>query len=243
MSKIFFYELKRVLANWLFLTMLVVNGIFAWYVLSTDIIVGIAYTAPFSVWSFCAYTGKVMLLSVITTLLMLSGYYGKKQKQVEILTSSTPVTPALLLWIRSAVLAVCFLLMYAVAAILAAVFYIRFFRFYDFGAFLLPALLIIVPCFVCSVGLGHLLGRLHRSLVYLLVVAAFAASMSIAKVFDFFGAGYFQIFPLTLPTNSDGEPDFFLNPVWLTVRLLYLFAGLGLLALSGIRAGRKPGKA
>lgn len=243
MSKVFLYELKRIFSNWLFWVMFVVNCIFSWYVLTTDIIAGIAYTAPFSVWSFCAYTGKVMLFTIITILLMLSGYYGKKQKQVEILTAATPITPVWQLLIRSGVLTVCFIFLYAAAVVLAAVFYIRFFRFHDFGPFLLPAILIVLPCFVCAIGLGHLLGRLHQSCIHLLVVACFMAEVSITKVFDFFCAGYFQVYPLALSPNSEGEPDFILSPVWLTVRLLYLLTGLGMLILSGVRVGRKSGKA
>ena len=243
MSKVFLYELKRVLLNRVFLVLLVVNGIYAWFVLSTDIVVGVAYTAPFSVWSFCVYSGKVILFEIITTLLMLSGYYGKKQKQVEILISATPITPIKQLLIRSGVLAVCFFVLYVLAVILADVFYIRLFKYNNFGRFFLPALLIAVPCFVCSVGLGHLLGRLHRGLIYLLIVAAFVAGGSITKVFDFFGAGYFQTYPLTLIVNNDGEPDFYLSPVWLTMRLLYLLVGILLLAFISITAERKSGMA
>ena len=157
MRKLFYYELRRVLFRWMFLAMLAVNGMYAWYVLTTDLIRGAAYTAPFSIWSCCAYLGKTMPAASITVLLILCGYYSKKQKQVEILTSAAPMTGAQHLLIRSGVLAVCFILVSAVIMAVAVFFYSRFFQFYDYAGYILPGLLLILPCFVVLLGAGHLL--------------------------------------------------------------------------------------
>ena len=226
MRKIFCYELRRMAVSWLFLGLLLINGIFDWYVLSMDIIAGIADTAPFSVWSYLTYIGKTMPAVMVTVLLLLAGYYGKKQKGVEILTAAAPVAPAQHFLIRTAVLFACFSVLCLIAAGMAAVFYIRFFGYHRFGVFLLPSLLLMVPCFAFTVGLGHLLGRVHPGLIYLWMAVLAVGFQAVANAFDLFGAGYFSDYPLTLVPGRDGEPEFVMDKVWVIARILYLAAGL-----------------
>lgn len=107
--------------------MLLANGFFAWYVLTTDIILGTCFTAPFSLWSYCTYLGKVMPISMITILLLLAGYYGKKQKRVEILTTATPVTLATQMLIRTLIIFICFTILCFIIICLALYFYLHFF--------------------------------------------------------------------------------------------------------------------
>ncbi len=234
MVKIFGYELKRLLTSGLFIAMLVVNAVFAWYVLTTDIIEGVAYTAPFSVWSCCGYFGKTLPLSMITVLLLQAGYYGKQQKRVDILIGASPLTYAQSLLIRTAVLGVCFLIICLIESILGAVFCAAFFGYYGFGAFVLPALLEIIPCFVFTIAVGHLVGRFHQGLVYVLLPVVFISSFGAAGAFDFFGGAFFSVYPMTLPLNPDGEPDFVINSLWLTARLIYLAAGAALLTINAV---------
>lgn len=226
MTKVFGYELKRLLTSGLFIAMLAVNAVFAWYILTTDIIEGIAYTAPFSVWSSCAYIGKTLPLSIITVLLLQAGYYGRQQRRAEILFSASPITYAQTMLIRTAVLGVCFLIICLIESVIAAVFFLTFFGFYGFGAFILPALLETVPCFVFAVGLGHLAGRLHGGLIYALLPAVFIAGfLGGTGAFDLFGGGFFSSYPLTLPVGADGEPAFVISSVWMLARLIYLALG------------------
>ncbi len=228
MTKVFGYELKRLLTSGLFIAMLAVNAVFAWYVLTTEIIEGIAYTAPFSVWSSCAFIGKTLPIAIITVLLLQAGYYSKQQKRVEILTSAAPMSYAQTLMIRTAVLGVCFLIICTVDSLLEAVFFAAFFGYYGFGAFILPALLEIIPCFVFVVGIGHLAGRMHGGTIYALLPMVFIAGfLGVTGAFDLFGGGFFSTYPLTLPVNPDGEPDFAFNAVWLIARIVYLALGVG----------------
>ncbi len=235
MRKVLYYELRRVLCSWLFLAMFAVNGVYAWYVLVTDIIRGTTYTAPFSIWSYCAYTAKMMPAVVIAMLLLLSGYYGKKQKQAEVLISAAPVSAAQHLLVRSMVLCVCFMLLYAADAAMALFFYSRFFGYYQYLGFFLPALFILLPCFLAAAGAGHLLARLHQGLAFLLAGLLAAAWLSeTGHVWELFGTGYFQAFPQTLAPGPDGEPGFFMQPEWLAARAAYALLGAVLLWL-GIR--------
>lgn len=244
MNKIFFYELKRMIFCRLFLVMLVINALFAWYVLTTDIIAGIAYTAPFSLWSYGAYLGKVLPLAILTILLLLSGYCGKKQKKVEELTMAAPVSPAKQMLIREAVLAACFVVLCLLLTGISLIFYVRFFRFHNFFHFALPSLLLIMPCFVFATGLGQLLGRFHQGLVFVLILLVFVVGFSgIYNVFDFFGAGYFTYYPLTLPVNTDGEPDFAVDTLFAIVRVLYFLAGTAFFVIAVRLSGQKSKKA
>ena len=232
MRKLFYYELRRVLFRWMFLAMLAVNGMYAWYVLTTDLIRGAAYTAPFSIWSCCAYLGKTMPAASITVLLILCGYYSKKQKQVEILTSAAPMTGAQHLLIRSGVLAVCFILVSAVIMAVAVFFYSRFFQFYDYAGYILPGLLLILPCFVVLLGAGHLLAGVHQGLCYILIGICFAEALYAPdSAWDLFGSGYFAAYPLTLAPGIGGEPAYQMQTEWAVARGMYLVAGILLLGL------------
>lgn len=240
--KVFYYELRRMLLNKLFFGMLLVNGLFAWFTLSYDTIVGTAYTAPFSVWSYCVYLGRTLPLAMITVLFLLANYYSRKQKQAAILTSATPISPFCQIMIRTLAAGICFLLIALVVIVLALLFYISFFRFYDFAAFILPSVLLLLPCFVLFASLGQLLGSIHRSLVYVLMLLVFAIN-SMPGAFDFFGAGYFSTVPLTLPAGIDGEPAFEIGMAFLAARVLYLVLGIVCIYLATILSARKSQKA
>lgn len=244
MKKLFYYELRRVLFCWMFPSMLVVNGLYAWYVLTTDLIRGVAYTAPFSVWSCCAYLGKTMPAASVTVLLVLSGYYSKKQKQVEILTSAAPVTGAQHLFVRSAVLTVCFILVTAVIMAVAVFFYSSFFQFYDYAGYVLPGLLLLLPCFFAVLGAGHLLAGVHPGLCYVLMGICFVVGLSAPDgVWDLFGAGYFAAYPMTLAPGAGGEPEYRMQAEWAAVRVLYLVLGILMLVWKGRGMKRKMTKA
>ena len=83
MNRVFYYELKRLIFSRTFIGLFIVNGVFAWYLLTSDIIAGVACTAPFSAWSFGAYLGKVMPICILAVLFLLSCYYSKKKKNYQ----------------------------------------------------------------------------------------------------------------------------------------------------------------
>ena len=201
-----------------------------------------AYNAPCYVWSFCAYLGKTLPLAMITVLLLLANYYSRQQKQVEILTSATPVTSFCQTMIRTLAAGICFVIIYFVVIALALLFYVSFFRFHDFAAFILPSVLLLLPCFLFFAGLGQLLGSIHQSLIYVLMMLAFAFN-GLPNAFDFFGAGYFSTFPLSLPVSIDGEPAFKIGVPFIIIRLLYLMIGITCIYLTTTILSRKSRKA
>lgn len=242
MNKIFRYELRRLLWNKFFIGLLVINGIYAWYVLTTETIAGVAYTAPFSLWSFGAYLASVIPFSILTVLFLLSVYYSKKEKQVEVLTTATPVNKVHYTLVRSAAVTICFLTICAVIFGLGIYFYMTFFDYSNLIPFLLTSGMIMLPCLLFTLGVGHLVGRVHQGLLYAFMIIALVAGFAgIGGNFDFFGRWYFGIYPLSLPVGNDGEPTFTVSTGFWVARVAYLVAG-GLLLTIGIRAGQRKAK-
>ena len=69
MSKIFKYDLKIILLKPYVFAMLIVELIYSYLILSSEIILGISDTAPFSGWSFGKYLGETTLVSLLVSFL------------------------------------------------------------------------------------------------------------------------------------------------------------------------------
>lgn len=91
MRKIFRYELRRAVCNKFFLGLLVVSLYFGWQTLNSEVIKGIAHTAPFSPWSFGYYSAQVLPLLSVALLFFLWGIFSKEARRVKPLTDATPV--------------------------------------------------------------------------------------------------------------------------------------------------------
>lgn len=233
LRRILKYELRRLIWNKIFIGLLFINGVYSWYILSTDTIKGTAYTAPFSQWSFGTYLASVMPLAVLTMLFLVSIYYSKQEKQVEVLTTATPINPIHYALVRSGVIAIGFLIICMVLFGLSLFFYISVFNYWDFTPFILPTLMILLPCFFFSLGVGYIAGRIHPRLLYVLMLVALIIGFAgNGGDFDFFGHGYFSSYPLTLPIGSNGEPAFVVSAGFGIARVLYLVVGVILLTIS-----------
>jgi len=231
--KILKYELRRLLLNKFFVSLLVINGLFAWYTLASDTVAGIAFTAPFSSWSFGAYLSSVMPMIIITVLFLLTFYHSRKEKQVEILTAATPVDAFRYMLIRNTAVTLGFLALCFLVIGLSFYFYAAYFDFWNYSTFVIPAIVTVVPCFVFIVGAGHCVGRIHPGLLYFLMLVSFAMNfVQIPGEFDLFGGGYYTSAPLTLPAAMDGEPAFMLSAAFLAARALYLIIGVVLFVVS-----------
>lgn len=242
MGKILKYELKRLLVSKFFIGLLVVNGLFAWYVLTSDTIVGTAYTAPFSPWSFGAYLASVMPVSMLAVLFLLAFYHSGAEKQVEALTAATPVGAVGYALIRIAAVSLGFAALVFMTVGSGACFYAVFFDYWHFAAFLPPLAATVLPCFFFVLGAGRLAGRTHPGLIYALMLVSLAAGfVKSPGAFDFYGGGYYMSTPMALPPGVGGEPAFVLSAAFLAGRAGYLAIGAALLAASIRRTGRKAG--
>ena len=203
MTKILKYELRRLLLNKFFLGLLVINGLFAWYTLTSDIVAGVAYTAPFSPWSFSSYLASVMPMVILTVLFLLTFFHSKNEKQVAVLTSATPVDTVRYSLIRMAAVALGFLLLCALLIGMIMYFYAVYFEYWNYAAFIVPAIVTILPCFVFIIGVGNWVGRIHSGFLYALMLVSLAMNfIQIPGEFDLFGGGYYTSIPLSLAVGD-----------------------------------------
>ena len=227
MYKILLYELKRLIFNKLFLALLIITSIYAYIILSGEIILGIAYTAPFSPWSFSAYLSKVLPLLMITLLFFITFMYSRHEKQVRQLTYSTPFDLFKLCLIKCASVAAAFLLITFLIVILCMTFYAILFKFYDFGSFILPIILILIPCFLFILGMGLFLGSINYNFLFIMMIAVLLLGFIPLPVFlDLYGSGFFSTYPLSLPLGLDGEPAFSLPTDFIMGRGFFCIIGI-----------------
>lgn len=237
MIKIFIYEMKRLLWNKFFLILTAITYLTSWYTLTGSIIRGVAYTAPFSPWSFGVYLAQVMPILLITLLFFLTFLYSAKEKRVKVLTTATKTNPVHYLLIRLAVMLIGYLLLCLIVLITALVFYLRMFHWSDFHALLLPALIILIPPMLFILGLGITAGRIHTSLIY--AVMALLLLYPLLKLnynLDFIGGSFFGNYPLTL---DQLDPGLVLPAGYIASRLIYALMGL-LLLINGCRLKQRP---
>ena len=226
MGRIFAYEIKRLILSKLFIALLIINGVFAWYVLSVEIIMGVAFTAPFSAWSFAAYMAAVMPFAVSTALLLMGFYFSKNELLAKQLTSATPINNLKYTLVRYGVIVIGFIIICLVAITLSVIFYSSLFGFSDYSEFLLPGAITILPGFVFFVGFGSLAGRLRPGVLYVLIPAVILLGFGVTPIFlDVFGGGYYGSAPLELPVGIDGEPEFMLSTMFIVSRIVYFAAG------------------
>ena len=235
MSRIFWYELKRLLFNRLFLALLIITGIYSYMILSREIILGIAFTAPFSSWSYAAYLANLLPLLAITLLFFITFMYSNHEKQVRQLTFATPVDPISFVLIKCSAAAAGFLIISLFVIVLGMVFLTVLFRFYYFGDFIIPIVVTIIPCLLFILGAGLLLGGIYVNILYLLMIAALLfAFLPLPAFFDLYGAKLFSTYPLTLAVGPNGEPAFTLPVSFILGRFSFCTAGT-LMVVLGIK--------
>ena len=238
MRTIYLYEMKRVLCNKLFAAMLLITCAYSYVVLNNTIVLGVAYTAPFSQWSFGAYIGSVAMLLMAAMLFFMAGMFSKKERMTQIVTLATPVnTVAYTLTKCAACVSACLILCLVCAgmgmAYMGSIF--GFYRFYDF---IYPFLLVIVPAAVFFAGLGLCAGRIRGGLVYAARAVCLVFMLPMPQVLDLYGTTYFTQYPIGLDAGAAGEPAFAVTSAFLLGRILFTAAGLALGALGLIR--KKP---
>lgn len=159
MTRIFFYELKRLLWNQFFVGILAVILFAGWQILNQVTLLGVEHTAPFSVQSFCDYLFRLLPLLWISTLFFLSFFFSKPEQRASVITHATPVSPLIYAVIRCSAVFVGSLLLIVVVFLLAAVFYGRFFHWYHWKTLLIPGCLILIPILLIDILIGWFIGQ------------------------------------------------------------------------------------
>jgi len=235
LNRIFIYELKRLIFNKFFLSMILITGLYGFMTLSREIIIGIAFTAPFSSWSFGAYLANVLPLLMTTLFLFIIFMYSNHEKQVLQLIFATPVDPVKFGLVKCSAIASGFIIMSLFVIVLSMVIYAVLFRFYHFGDFIIPAIITVIPCLLFFLGAALLLGSIKPNILYVLMFVVFLMPfIPLPVFFDLYGNKFFNAYPLTLPAGIDGEPAFFLPIPFILGKILFSAAGV-IMFLAGIK--------
>ncbi len=104
------------------------------------------------------------------------------------------------------------------------------FQLNDFSAFLMPALVILVPPVIFVLGIGLIAGRIHNSLVYgLMAVIFIISSIGLPYAVDLIGGGVFLRYPIAIGAL---DPAFTLPMSFVLGRIGYTAIGLVLICYS-----------
>ena len=240
MSKIFKYDFKIILLKPYILAVLIVTLTYSYLILSSEIILGISDTAPFSGWSFGKYLGETTLVSLLVSFFILSNLYSKKQREVSILADVTGFSVRKRMVIRNVIIGGFFLISNLLIFVEGCIFlYVLFGKIY-IGTYIAEWLLITIPCLFILLGVGNLLGSKNTVFVYIFMVAITIMAV-ILKEFgiDINGANYFEVVSAALESLKGGETPFTITPQFLCTRLMYMIFGIGALVTVFIRAGEK----
>lgn len=244
MKKVFLYELKRLLLNKFFVGLLVITAAYSYQILSGDIIRGVAYTAPFSAWSYGGYLAAVSPLLSIALLFFMTFLYSKSERRVAVLTQATPVDPKAYMAVRYAAMIVGFAAQALLVVLISFYFYATVFRYTSYGAFIQPMLLVFLPLLLFTLGAGATAGGLHPGLLYAcMLLALLAAQLPLPAAVDYTGGGYYAGYPLALPIGPDGEPAFTLSASFLAGRIALSALGAAGVWYAFQRIGKRLGQA
>lgn len=225
MTKIFRYELRRLLLNKLFIGILVISMVYGWLTLTTATILGTANTAPFSPWSFGEYLSRLLPMICLGELFFLTFFTSHQEQRVAVITQATPVPRRKYAAVRcgavllgTAVLSLC-------VVGLCWGFYVHLFHWTGFSELLVPLLLTLLPAVIFCLGLGWALGGIHPALVYVLMAAVFLLSWApLPQALGFSLGSFFADYPRTLGVL---DPAFSVPAPVLCGRTAYLLAGCG----------------
>jgi len=226
LSRILAYELKRLLFNKFFFTLIVISGLYGYLILTSDVIVGVAYTAPFSPWSYGMYLARILPLLLITVFFFITFLYSGQEKSVKLLTFATPVNLFKYCMVKCSAIFVGYLIISLFIILISLVFYARIFRFFGFGVFILPILITLIPGFLFFFGIGLLAGSLQPNTLYVLMIAVLLLGFfPLPHFLDIYGNNLFGGYPLTLPVGTDGEPLFSLPASFIAGKVFLSLAG------------------
>ncbi len=243
MSKIFRYDFKIILLKPYVFAMMAITLIYAYFILSSQVILGVSCTAPFSGWSFGKYLGDTTLVSILVTLFVLSTMYSKKQKQVSILADVTGFSAQKRMIIKNIIIGSFFIILNLLVFAEGVIFLWSIFGKVYIGTYILDWILITVPCLVLVLGIGNLLGKINPAFIYIFMGVVIVMSFALREYgVDINGANYFEVVSTALETLKGGETPFTITPGYLCARMTYLIIGIVMLCVVSLKKGEKSRK-
>lgn len=108
MKNIFFIELKRLIKSKMTIAIMATVSIYSYYIMHSEIILGVEGTAPYSPLSFGTYIKAIAPLLIIGLLLLITTLHTKKARNVKVLFNATQVDQKQYLIIRYLVIGLVF---------------------------------------------------------------------------------------------------------------------------------------
>lgn len=232
MSRLFKYELKRLLLNKFFLGLLIISALYSHQIMCGDIILGVANTAPFSGWSYGVYLAKMLPILLVALLFFISFLYSKQEKNVQALTKATPINPFRFQMLRYGTIIIAFVLISLVPIVYSLWFYGVNFHFTNFGSLVFPSVMTLLPAMLFVLGLGSFGGRYHQAVVFVLMVVMILINyIPLPYAVDLFGGNFYSNYPASLEIV---EPAFSLPTTILIGKLIYGLAGVVMILITSI---------
>ncbi len=199
MIKIFNYEVRRLLWNKVFIGILIIGLCYGWMTLIGDVISGIAYTAPFSAWSFGYYLSRIVPVLCIAELFFLTFFVSDQERKVAAITGTTPVDPGRYAMTRMGAVCLGSLIFMGCITVLGLWFYWSFFREVPSVELLLSAAMTLLPVTVFCLGAGWFAGSMKGGLIYLAMgLLTLLCVLPLPRAMDFSLSSFFAEYPKSL---------------------------------------------
>jgi hypothetical protein len=233
LNKILGYEIRRLLFSKIYLALLAITLLYAYSVLSSQTILGEAYTAPFSKWSYASFLCSVVPFLLVSLLFFCTYVYSKKELAVRTLTLTTPLTDARYYLYKVTAIALAYLITALLVIGLSFGFYAWVFKFSNFADFLQPILLFVGAPSVFLLGLGMAVGGINAGLQYVLIALTFLLGVVGDGLgpFGLFNRLFVKQYPLQLTAGPDGEVPFLVPAGLVLSRWAWIALGVALLAM------------
>ena len=193
------YECKRLLGNRFFVGLMLVLLIYGWQVFNHVTILGVSHTAPFSPWSFGHYLSRMIPVLWIGALSFLTFFTSSKAQRVAVLTDATQISPTRYTLVRYSASLVGTALLALACLVEAAALYFYYFCWYEWETLLPPALIVLIPPLIFSLGIGWHLGQVKPELIYGWMLAPFVCmAIPFPDVLGIWSGNFFTHYPLTL---------------------------------------------
>ena len=237
MTKIFYYECRRLLGNKFTVGLLAIIGVYSYLVMQEEVVFGISHTAPFSPWSFGVYLARLQPLLLVSLLFFVSFLSSKQAQAIKPLLEAACLKPVHYRLIRCGAIAAAFLLLSLVPVAYALYFYGRVFHFTAFHTLLAPLVFVLLPTFLLVLGLGLSGGQIHPMLVFALMPLILLVSiLPLPGWLDFYGSSFLTAYPAAL---EGLDPPFQIATGQLIIKGLGIIAGILLSAAAILRQEKR----
>lgn len=163
------YELRRLMYNKKYFYMSLILCINTIDTLMRNIIEGTYSTAPFSKWSYSDFIGVTTPFLLIILIFLCITVFDEKEEAMKRIIFATPFSKRKYYFLKASSIGVVFLITALIPIVISFVYYIKLFDYYDFGEFIKPILLFLLPPFIFILGLSMALGKINVKLLYIMV--------------------------------------------------------------------------